>query len=142
MFSIMAVQDDVVVGVVVVGLPKARLAMDGWTLEITRLATNGTRNACSLLYGAARRAAFALGYTRILTYTLASENGSSLRASGFSKDADVFGESWKRRSQNGGRFIDDRNPTGDKIRWVAGFTCETPKPTYSVVDSRQQVLPL
>ena len=75
-FSIMAMSDGVVVGVVIVGLPKARLAMDGWTLEVTRLSTDGTRNACSLLYGGARRAAFALGYSRILTYTLAEEGGT------------------------------------------------------------------
>ena len=97
-FAIAAAQDGQIVGVVIVGLPKARLAMDGWTLEITRLASDGTRNVCSLLYGAARRAAFALGYSRVLTYTLAEEDGASLRASGFTEDAIVKGESWLRRS--------------------------------------------
>lgn len=119
-FSIAAAKDGAVVGVVIVGLPKARLAMDGWTLEVTRLATDGTRNACSLLYGAARRAAFALGYSRILTYTLVEEEGASLRAAGFTLEATITGESWKRRMQNGGRFVDDRNPIGDKKRWSAG----------------------
>jgi hypothetical protein len=120
-FSIAAATlDGDVVGVVIVGLPKARLAMDGWTLEVTRLATDGTRNACSLLYGAARRAAFALGYSRILTYTLAEESGASLRAAGFVDEGTITGESWMRRSQHGGRFVDDRNPTCDKRRWSAG----------------------
>jgi hypothetical protein len=127
-FSIAAVHGDEVVGVVIVGLPKARMAMDGWTLEVTRLASDGTRNACSLLYGAARRAAFALGYRRIITYTLAEEEGASLRASGFVLDAEVKGESWMRRSENGGRFVDDRNPIGDKKRWSAGTKCEGAPP--------------
>lgn len=140
-FSIMAVSDGIVVGVVIVGLLKARMAMDGWTLEVTRLATDGTKNACSLLYGAARRAAFALGYKRILTYTLAEEGGSSLRAAGFSKEATIHGESWLRRSANGGRFVDDRNPTGDKIRWSAGVKCDLIPPRIeTAADSQQQTI--
>lgn len=126
-------------GVAVVGLPKARMAMDGWTLEITRVATDGTRNACSLLYGASRRAAFALGYTRILTYTLAEESGASLRASGFTEEASIEGESWKRRSLNGGRFVDDRNPIGDKKRWSAGVKNEAPRPFVEVESNKDQV---
>lgn len=132
-FSIAAVNDQgEVVGVVIVGLPKARLAMDGWTLEVTRLASDGTRNACSLLYGAARRAAFALGYSRILTYTLATEFGASLRAAGFQEEAIVPGESWKRRSASGGRFVDDRNPIDDKKRWCAGIKRTVPVPTEAL----------
>ncbi len=124
MFCVAAAADGEVVGVVIVGLPKARMAMDGWTVEITRLASDGSRNVCSMLYGAARRAAFALGYTRVLTYTLAEEEGASLRASGFIQEALIQGESWKRRMVNGGRFVDDRNPIGDKRRWSAGAKCE------------------
>lgn len=129
-FSIAARMDTQIVGVVIVGLPKARLAMDGWTLEITRLATDGTRNACSLLYGAARRAAFALGYTRVLTYTLVEEGGASLKAAGFRFDGVVDGESWLRRMAHGGRFVDDRNPIGDKQRWVAGDRCALARPAF------------
>lgn len=140
-FSIMAVSDGVVVGVVIVGLPKARMAMDGWMLEVTRLATDGTRNACSLLYGAARRAAFALGYSRIITYTLAEEGGASLRAAGFTEEETIQGESWMRRSQNGGRFVDDRNPIGNKTRWSAGVKREA-RPPRIVTDeqSLQEIL--
>jgi ribosomal protein L39E len=127
-FAIAAAKDGVVVGVVIVGLPKARLAMDGWTLEVTRLATDGTHNACSLLYSAARRAAFALGYARVLTYTLAEEEGGSLRASGWTREADIKGESWKRRHRADGRFVDDRNPTGDKTRWATGAKRNEPVP--------------
>lgn len=62
-------------GVAIVGRPVARRLDDGWTVEVLRVATDGTKNACSFLYGAARRAAFALGYKRVLTYTLPSEGG-------------------------------------------------------------------
>ena len=142
-FAIAAALDGVVVGVVIVGLPKARMAMDGWTLEVTRLATDGTRNACSLLYGAARRVAFNLGYTRVITYTLAEEGGASLRAAGFSFDAAIRGESWMRRSENGGRFVDDRNPTGDKARWSAGVKCDVAPPRVAIATTdSQEALPL
>jgi hypothetical protein len=68
------------VGVVVVGRPVARHYDDGRTLEVTRCATDGTRNACSILYAAAWRAAKALGYRRLITYTRADESGASLTA--------------------------------------------------------------
>jgi hypothetical protein len=142
-FSIMAVYGGRAVGVVIVGMPKARMAMDGWTLEVTRLATDGTRNACSFLLGAARRAAFAIGYSRILTYTLSEEGGASLRAAGFRGEATIRGESWMRRSEYGGRFSDDRNPIGDKTRWSAGVKCELRPPRISTGEpSRQASLPL
>lgn len=138
-YAIAAVDESsAVVGVVIVGLPKARLAMDGWTLEVTRLATDGTRNACSMLYGAARKAAFALGYSRILTYTLADEEGASLRASGFTLEATIPGESWKRRNPN----ADDRNPIGDKKRWSAGTkrTDRPPSECLAINDNSQPLL--
>ena len=69
------------VGVAIVGRP-SRLIQDGWTCAITRLATDGSRNACSMLYGAAWRAAKAIGYRRARTYTLTTESGASLRAIG------------------------------------------------------------
>ena len=70
-------------GVAIVGRPVARLFDNGQTLEVTRTATDGTRNCNSLLYGAAWRAAKALGYTRLITYTQAGETGASLRAAGW-----------------------------------------------------------
>jgi len=93
-FSIGAVLNDHVVGVVVVGRPNARVLQDGLTLEITRLATDGTKNACSFLEGAACRAAFALGYRRVITYIARSEQGTSLRAAGFRLVGEVTGRSW------------------------------------------------
>ena len=83
-FSI-AVSDDAgaVRGVAIVGRPVARRVDDGWTLEVNRCCTDGVRNGCSMLYGAAWRAAKALGYRRLITFTLPEEGGASLRASGW-----------------------------------------------------------
>lgn len=83
-FSIGVARGSELVGVVIVGRPVSRvLAADGSTLEVTRCCTDGTQNACSMLYGAAKRAAFALGYDRLITYTQEDEGGGSLRAAGF-----------------------------------------------------------
>lgn len=112
-FSLGAVIKDIVVGVVIVGRPVARSLDDGATLEVTRLATDGTRNACSFLYGAAARATFALGYKRLGTYILASENGASLKASGWRLVGEVKGRSWSCPS----RPRTDKAPTQDKLRF-------------------------
>ena len=82
-FSLGVANDDKLVGVCMVSHPIARHLMDGYTLEVIRTATDGTPNANSMLYGAAWRAAKALGYRRLITYTQAQESGSSLRAAGF-----------------------------------------------------------
>jgi hypothetical protein len=74
-------------GVAMVGRPVSRMLDDGATLEVTRLATDGTRNACSMLYAAAAREGRARGYAEIITYTRTDENGASLRASGWSPEA-------------------------------------------------------
>lgn len=73
----------VLVGVAIIGRPVARMWDNGQTVEVTRLATDGTPHVCSMLYAAAWRAAKALGYTRLITYTQAGETGSSLRAAGW-----------------------------------------------------------
>lgn len=78
-----ATDDDVLVGVALIGRPVARHYDDGLTLEVNRSATDGTPNANSMLYGAAWRAAKALGYRRLITYTQAGESGASLRAAGW-----------------------------------------------------------
>ena len=70
-----------IVGVAIVGRPVSRHQQDGQTLEVTRCATNGTKNAASKLYAACWRAAKNMGYRRLITYTLAdSEDGTPLRA--------------------------------------------------------------
>lgn len=93
-FSIAAMFEESLVGVVIVGRPVARRRDDGLTLEVTRLCTIGEKNACSFLYGAAARAAFALGYRRIGTYILKSEPGTSLKAAGWKLIGETPGRSW------------------------------------------------
>ena len=82
-FSVGVAVDEVLVGVAMVGRPVARHFDDGLTLEVNRTATDGTPNANSMLYGAAWRAAKALGYHRLITYTQDGEPGSSLQAAGW-----------------------------------------------------------
>lgn len=93
-FSLGAVAGEFLVGVVIVGRPVSRMRDDGNTLEVTRLCTDGTRNACSFLYGAAARACFALGYRRIGTYLLASETGASVLGAGWRCLGERGGGSW------------------------------------------------
>ena len=112
-FSLAAVLDKRVVGVAIVGRPVSRMRDDGETLEVTRLCTDGTRNACSFLYGACARAAFALGFKRIGTYILASESGVSLSASGWRHIGQTSGGSWSR----GDRPRVDKHPTEPKTLW-------------------------
>lgn len=112
-FSLGAASGDDVVGVVIVGRPVSRMRDDGATLEVTRLCTNGHRNACSFLYGAAARAAFALGFRRIGTYTLPEEGGASLRASGWKLIGERGGGEWGRAS----RPRVDKHPTQGKLLW-------------------------
>jgi hypothetical protein len=122
-FSIGAVKNDKIVGVVIVGRPVARGRDDGLTLEVTRLCTDGTRNACSFLYGAAARAAFALGYKRIGTYILASEPGKSLTSAGWRMIGEVKGRSWSCQS----RPRVDKHPTTDKTLWELQLLPPNPK---------------
>lgn len=102
-----------VCGVAIIGRPVARGLQDGWTAEVTRCCTDGTRNAASMLYGAAWRAVRALGYRRLVTYTLADESGVSLRASGLKIVAEVSGRSWSCAT----RPRVDTHPLQDKLRW-------------------------
>jgi hypothetical protein len=82
-FSIGLFDGDVCVGVATAGRPIARMLDDGLTLEVTRTCTDGTRNANSMLYGAIVRAAKALGYLKVVTYTQHDESGASLRGAGW-----------------------------------------------------------
>lgn len=114
LFSIGAMRGDVLVGVVIVGRPVARMRDDGATAEVTRLCTDGTRNACSFLYGKAARAAFALGFERIGTYTLPDEGGVSLRASGWHLLGERGGGEWNSPSRPRAPM---KSPTGTKWLW-------------------------
>ena len=93
-FSIGCSQNGRLVGVVIVGRPESRHLDDGKTLEVNRLCTLGVKNACSFLYAAAARAAKAMGYEKIVTYILQSENGGSLRAAGWKCAGLAGGKEW------------------------------------------------
>ena len=94
------VRDGAMVGVAVAGRPVARMLDDGATLEVTRVAVvDGVPHACSLLYGALARAARALGYWRIVTYTRADESGVSLVAAGWTRDGESGGGERSRPSR-------------------------------------------
>jgi hypothetical protein len=88
------------VGVAVAGRPVARLLDDGKTIEVTRVATNGSPNVNSFLYGKVRRVAQAMGYQKIITYTLKSEGGESMRAIGAVPVADSGKKKWDRPSRS------------------------------------------
>ncbi len=98
-FSLGCVRDGLLVGVAIVGRPVSRYLDDGRTVEVNRLCSTGEKNVCSFLYGAAARAAKALGYERIITYTLDTEPGTSLRAAGWTCAGRAGGKRWtgKRR---------------------------------------------
>ncbi len=109
---------DEVEGVAIIGRPVARMLNDGWTAEVTRVCTRGAQNACSMLYGAAWRAARALGYRRLVTYTLDTEPGTSLRAAGWRCVGETKAEGWNRPS----RPRVDLHPTQGKLRWERAAT--------------------
>lgn len=98
-YRVAAKMDGKIVGVVQVGRPVSRMLDDGKTLEVVRLCTDGTKDACSFLYGRAARIAKELGYKKIITYILESESGESLKAAGFKLSAVTRGGSWDRESR-------------------------------------------
>lgn len=114
-------------GVAIAGQPVARKLDDGLTIEIRRVCTDGTYNACSILYGACARVARDMGYKRVITYTLQSEPGTSLKASGFRNDGEAGGTSWNvpsrpREETQMTLFGEERKyPDEKKIRWVKEF---------------------
>ena len=113
-WSIGLAEDGELIGVAVVGRPVSRYSDDGATAEVTRLCTDGTANACSMLYGAAARVAKAMGYSKIQTYILQDEPGVSLKAAGWVMEAVTTGGQWK-RSDGSPRRSDQ--PTDPKQRW-------------------------
>ncbi len=112
-FRIGAMIDGKIVGVIQVGRPVSRMLDNGKTVEVVRLATDGSPNVCSFLYSRAARIAKEMGYEKIITYILDEENGASLRASGWSKDCNTRGGSWDRPS----RHRNGESPTVPKQRY-------------------------
>lgn len=110
-FQIACAVDDKIVGVITAGRPIARMKDDGWTVEVTRCCTDGYKNACSMLYAAAWRAARALGYKKAITYILESETGTSVKAAGWKCIGKCGGGKWGRKS----RPRLDEHPTEKKM---------------------------
>lgn len=110
-----------IVGVAAASNPVARLLDDGLTVEVIRSCTDGTPNANSMLYGALSRAAKALGFRRMITYTLESESGASLRGAGWTVDkAGLQPQTWARpnRIRHDVDMFGSRLPPPEKrIRW-------------------------
>lgn len=111
--AIAAWDGDRLVGVTMIGRPPARRSDDGQTAEVIRVATDGTRNACSFLYSRAKRLAQAMGFTKVKTKTLPGESGASLRAVGAVFDGLSRGGSWDRVN----RARESSAPTCQKLRW-------------------------
>lgn len=112
-FSIGLYVNDTLIGCAVCGRPVSRYYDDGFTCEINRLCTDGTKNACSKLYGACCRIAKEMGYRKIITYILESESGSSLKASNFICEGKAGGVKW-----TGTRDKGQSIPHEMKTRWV------------------------
>lgn len=111
-FCIGLFAEDKMAGVAVCGRPVSRYLDDGLTCEINRCCTDGTRNACSMLYGACCRVAKAMGYKKIITYILQSENGVSLKAANFTCEGLAGGTHW-----TGVRDKGQSIPNEMKTRW-------------------------
>lgn len=115
-FSIGVIDDaGTLHGAAIVGRPVARMVSQRDVLEVTRLVTDGQKNACSLLYAAAARSGAAQGYRRIQTYILGDETGASLRAAGWTFEGDAGGGQWVHTD---GKPRRTDQPTGVKGRWA------------------------
>jgi len=122
-FSISAWLGDKCVGVAIIGRPVARLAGSPLeVLEVTRLCTDGTPHACSILYAAAARAGVAMGYKRIQTYILETEPGTSLKAAGWTCEGEAGGGQWNHTGDSGllwgGPNRRTDQPTCKKMRYA------------------------
>jgi hypothetical protein len=113
-FSVAIADESGIRGVAIVGRPISRMASDGWTLEVLRCCTDGVPNGCSMLYRTCWRCAQAMGYRKLITYTMAEEGGTSLRATGFKCLGKAGGGSWSR--DNRPRI--DNHPLQTKMKWL------------------------
>lgn len=125
MWAIGAERDGVLLGACVVGRPTARLLDDGRRLQVLRLAVvpgdasgSGQRGICSILYGAAARAARAMGASDLITYIHDDERGVSLRAAGWISMETTRGGQWSRRSRERAATVEP----GPKVRWAAPWS--------------------
>jgi hypothetical protein len=133
-FSAQVLNNGNAVGVAIADRPVARMTDQVNVIEVVRLATDGTHNACSILYAAMAKAARALGFSRIQTFILESELGTTLKASGWQRicskghyennctcavfDYISAGGDWNRPSRGGRRRDQPQTP---KQRWGVVF---------------------
>ena len=119
-FCVAAVTGEIVRGVAIAGRPTNRNNDDGQTVEVLRVAADGTPNVPSALLGACARAAKAIGAARIITYTLDSEGGSSLRGAGWVREADGI-TSWWATGKSRTRAVERPHMAEGKVRWALTF---------------------
>lgn len=119
-YCIGAVVSDIIVAAAICGRPTNRNNDDGQTVEVIRLASDGTRNACSFLYGASARVAREMGASRIITYTLDSESGASLRAAGWNRDKSGI-TSWWTHAGSRTPAVARPHMKEPKTRWTLHF---------------------
>lgn len=131
LFAVAVVDETSAVrGVAIVGRPVARRLSDGLTVEVNRVATDGARNACSMLLGACWRAARALGWQRMLTYTMTREGGASLRGAGWRPVATTEPRAWGGKTPAGEDRANDW-PIEPRVRWeVTTASAAAPPPIW------------
>ena len=130
-FAIAVYDSDQLHGVAICSNPVARNADDGLTLEVSRLCTDGTPNACSMLYGACARIAKDMGFKKIQTYILRHEGGASLKASGWICEGETGAVSWmhnasqrtihRNKYKQLTLFPEKKPPEEMKVRWARYF---------------------
>lgn len=133
-FCLAAVADGVVCGVAIAGRPTNRNNDDGQTVEVLRVATDGTPNAPSALLGACAKAAKAIGASRVITYTLSEESGASLRGAGWVKEKDGIKTFWH-TGKTRARAVEREHMAKTKTRW--GLTLRLPV-AYSWPESESE----
>lgn len=120
-YCVGAVAEGEIVGVAIAGRPTNRNNDDKQTVEVLRVATNGHKNACSFLLGACARAAKAIGARRVITYTLVTEGGSSLRAAGWELESENTGKSWWASGNTRTKAVKREHFNTPKMRWGVSF---------------------
>jgi len=115
-FCLGAVVNEKLCAAAICGRPTNRNNDDGQTIEVLRLAGDGTANVCSALYGAAKRVAKEMGAARIITYTLDEESGSSLMGAGWNREKDNI-KSWWMHDGSRTAAVDRPHMKATKVRW-------------------------
>lgn len=120
-----AVKESQVAGVAIAGRPTNRNNDDGQTIEVLRVATDGTFNAPSMLLGACAKAARSIGARRIITYTLSEETGASLRGAGWQAEKENITSWWTHKGKRT-PAVDREHMSKHKTRWARNFRLKQP----------------